>query len=40
MKSIEEIADVMVMLKQIQLNYNIKTDDIKEVMEFKNERQT
>ena len=36
---IEEIADVMVMLKQIQLNYNIKTDDIKEVMKFKIERQ-
>ncbi len=36
---IEEIADVMVMLKQIQLNYNIKTDDIKEVMKFKIARQ-
>lgn len=28
----EEIADVMVMLKQFQLYYNISTDEIKEVM--------
>lgn len=36
---IEEIADVMVMLKQIQLYYNIKTEDIKEVMTYKIDRQ-
>lgn len=36
---IEEIADVMVMLKEIQLYYNIKTEDIKEVMTFKIDRQ-
>ncbi|MBQ9658717.1 MAG: hypothetical protein IJV31_08125 [Clostridia bacterium] len=36
---IEEIADVMVMLKQIQLNYNIRTEEIKEVMKFKIDRQ-
>lgn len=35
----EEIADVMVMLKQIQLYYNISTDDIKEIMKSKVERQ-
>lgn len=35
----EEIADVMVMLKQIQLYYNIPTDEIKEVMKSKVERQ-
>ena len=28
----EEIADVMVMLKQFQLYYNISTDEIKQVM--------
>ena len=35
----EEIADVMVMLKQFQLYYNISTDEIKEVMKQKIERQ-
>lgn len=35
----EEIADVMVMLKQIQLYYNISTADIKEVMKNKVARQ-
>ena len=34
-----EIADVMVMLKEIQLYYNIKTEDIKEVMTLKIDRQ-
>lgn len=36
---IEEIADVMVMLKQFQLKYNIKTEDIKKVMQYKIARQ-
>lgn len=36
---IEEIADVMVMLKQIQLYYNIPTSEIREVMQFKTQRQ-
>ncbi len=36
---IEEIADVMVMLKQIQLYYNIPTNEIREVMQFKVQRQ-
>lgn len=35
----EEIADVMVMLKQFQLYYNISTDDIKQVMKEKVNRQ-
>lgn len=35
----EEIADVMVMLKQFQLYYNIPTDEIKEVMKSKVDRQ-
>lgn len=35
----EEIADVMVMLKQFQLYYDISTDDIKEVMRSKVNRQ-
>lgn len=35
----EEIADVMVMLKQIQLYYNISTDDVKKIMKSKVERQ-
>lgn len=35
----EEIADVMVMLKQFQLYYNISTDEIKEVMKSKVDRQ-
>ena len=34
-----EIADVMVMLKQIQLYYNISSDEIKEVMKSKVKRQ-
>ena len=36
---IEEIADVMVMLKQIQLHYNIKTETINEIMSYKIDRQ-
>lgn len=36
---IEEIADVMVMLKQFQLYYNIPTKDIREVMNKKIDRQ-
>ena len=35
----EEIADVMVMLKQFQLYYNIKTEDIKTIMHNKVDRQ-
>ncbi len=35
----EEIADVMVMLKQFQLYYDIKDEDIKEVMKNKINRQ-
>ncbi len=35
----EEIADVMVMLKQFQLYYNISTDEIKEIMKNKVNRQ-
>jgi len=35
----EEIADVMVMLKQFQLYYDIPTDDIKKVMQSKINRQ-
>ena len=35
----EEIADVMVMLKQFQLYFNISTDEIKEVMRNKVDRQ-
>lgn len=35
----EEIADVMVMLKQIQLYYNISSKDINEIMKRKVSRQ-
>lgn len=35
----EEIADVMVMLKQMQLYYNISDADVKEVMKIKVDRQ-
>ena len=35
----EEIADVMVMLKQVQLYYNISSDGIKQIMKQKVERQ-
>ena len=35
----EEIADVMVMLKQIQLYYNISSEDIKKIMYKKIDRQ-
>ena len=35
----EEIADVLVMLEQIRLNYDIPTSEIKEVMEYKINRQ-
>ena len=34
----EEIADVMVMLKQIQLYYDISTEDIKKIMKLKVDR--
>lgn len=35
----EEIADVMVMLKQFQLYYGIEDSEIQRVMEFKVDRQ-
>lgn len=35
----EEIADVMVMLKQFQLYYCIKDEEIKDIMKFKIDRQ-
>ena len=35
----EEIADVMVMLKQFQLYYDIPTEDIKAIMKNKVDRQ-
>lgn len=35
----EEIADVMVMLKQFVLYYDIKDEDIGEMMEYKIDRQ-
>lgn len=35
----EEIADVLVMLEQIRLYYGIDTNEIKEVMEYKVDRQ-
>lgn len=35
----EEIADVMVMLKQFQLYYDIGDEEIKDIMEFKINRQ-
>lgn len=35
----EEITDVMVMLKQVQLYYNISSDEIKQIMKQKVERQ-
>lgn len=35
----EEIVDVMVMLKQFQLYYNISTDEIKQIMKLKVDRQ-
>lgn len=35
----EEIADVMVMLKQFQLYYDIGDEEIKDIMEFKIDRQ-
>lgn len=34
-----ELADVMVMLKQIQLHYDIKTETINEIMLYKIDRQ-
>ena len=36
---VEEIADVMVMLKQFQLYYGIEDIEIQRVMEFKVDRQ-
>ena len=35
----EEIADVMVMLEQFRLYYDIPIEDVKEVMEYKVDRQ-
>ena len=35
----EEIADVMVMLEQIRLYYDIHTSEIKDIMEYKVNRQ-
>lgn len=35
----EEIADVMVMLKQFQMYYKISRDEIRDVMKYKIERQ-
>ena len=35
----EELADVMVMLKQFQLYYCIKDEEIEEIMKFKIDRQ-
>ena len=35
----EEIADVMVMLKQFQLYYGIEDNEIEKIMEFKVDRQ-
>lgn len=35
----EEIADVMVMLKQFQLYYCIKDEEIEDIMRFKIDRQ-
>ena len=35
----EEIADVLVMLEQIRINYSIPTSEIKEIMEYKVGRQ-
>ncbi len=35
----EEIADVMVMLKQFQLWYKIKDEEIQDIMKFKIDRQ-
>lgn len=36
---IEEFADVLVLLKQLQLYYNIPTKDIREIMQLKIKRQ-
>ena len=35
----EEIADVMVMLKQFQMYYGINRDEIRDIMKYKIERQ-
>ena len=35
----EEIADVMVMLKQFQMYYGISRDEIRDIMKYKIERQ-
>ena len=35
----EELADVMVMLEQFRLYYDIPIEDVKEVMEYKVDRQ-
>lgn len=36
---VEEIADVLVMLKQFKLYYNIKNEDIEKIMDYKIDRQ-
>lgn len=36
---VEEIADVLVMLEQFKLYYNIKNEDIIKVMDYKIDRQ-
>jgi len=35
----EEISDVLVMLEQFKLYYNIKDEDIKKIMDYKIDRQ-
>lgn len=35
----EEIADVLVMLEQFKLYYNIKNEDIEKIMDYKIDRQ-
>lgn len=36
---VEEIADVMVMLEQFKLHYGIKEEELKDIMEYKINRQ-
>ena len=36
---VEEMADVLVMLEQFKLYYNIKNEDIKKIMDYKIDRQ-
>lgn len=35
----QEIADVLVMLEQFKLHYNIKNEDIEKIMDYKIDRQ-